>query len=129
VANRLLRRVRDYAQIMADGVIDGEIAAEAMEALGVDAMGLDDLDRKYLRTLIDYYHGGPAGLTAIAATLNEETDTLEDVVEPYLLKIGFVIRTPRGRMATQRAYSHLGISGPAPDPPGAQRRQGNLPLD
>ncbi|MBD3292996.1 MAG: Holliday junction branch migration DNA helicase RuvB, partial [Armatimonadia bacterium] len=132
VANRLLRRVRDYAQIMGDGLIDGEIAAEAMEALGVDEMGLDDLDRKYLRALIDYYHGGPAGLTAIAATLNEESDTLEDVLEPYLLKIGFVIRTPRGRMATDRAYKHLGISGPAPEPPGASAqsdRQGNLPLE
>lgn len=125
VANRLLRRVRDYAQIMGDGRIDGEIAAEAMEALGVDEQGLDDLDRKYLRALIDYYQGGPAGVTALAATLNEECDTLEDVVEPYLLKIGFVIRTPRGRMATERAYKHLGISGPAPEPPGTQ---GNLPL-
>lgn len=132
VANRLLRRVRDFAQIMGDGRIDGEIAAEAMEALGVDEMGLDDLDRKYLRALIDYYHGGPAGVTALAATLNEETDTLEDVVEPYLLKIGFVIRTPRGRMATQRAYTHLGVGGAAPEPPGAPGeggRQGNLPLE
>ncbi|MFP4249400.1 MAG: Holliday junction branch migration DNA helicase RuvB [Armatimonadota bacterium] len=132
VANRLLRRVRDFAQIMGDGRIDGEIAAEAMEALGVDEMGLDDLDRKYLRALIDYYHGGPAGVTALAATLNEETDTLEDVVEPYLLKIGFVIRTPRGRMATQRAYTHLGVGGPAPEPPGAPTdggNQENLPLE
>jgi len=125
VANRLLRRVRDYAQIMGDGRIDGAISAEAMQALGVDEQGLDDLDRKYLMALIDYYQGGPAGVTALAATLNEETDTLEDVVEPYLLKIGFVIRTTRGRMATKRAYAHLGISGPAPEPPGAQ---GNLPL-
>ncbi|MGI5819067.1 MAG: Holliday junction branch migration DNA helicase RuvB [Armatimonadota bacterium] len=131
VANRLLRRVRDYAQIMGDGRIDEEIAAEAMEALGVDEVGLDDLDRRYLRTLIDYYHGGPAGVTALAATLNDETDTLEDVVEPYLLKIGFVIRTPRGRMATRRAYEHLGIAGAPPDPPGAPADggpQGNLPL-
>ena len=126
VANRLLRRVRDYAQIMGDGRLDGAIAAEAMEALGVDAEGLDDLDRKYLNALIDYYQGGPAGVTALAATLNEETDTLEDVVEPYLLKIGFVIRTPRGRMATERAYAHLGISGRPPEPP---QPQGNLPLE
>jgi len=126
VANRLLRRVRDYAQIMGDGRLDGAISAEAMEALGVDAEGLDDLDRKYLNALIDYYQGGPAGVTALAATLNEETDTLEDVVEPYLLKIGFVIRTPRGRMATERAYAHLGINGRPPEPP---QPQGNLPLD
>jgi Holliday junction DNA helicase RuvB len=125
VANRLLRRVRDYAQIMGDGRLDGAISTEAMEALGVDEQGLDDLDRKYLHALIDYYGGGPAGVTALAATLNEETDTLEDVVEPYLLKIGFVIRTTRGRMATSRAYEHLGISGAAPEPPSPQ---GNLPL-
>ncbi len=129
VANRLLRRVRDYAQIMGDGTIDGEIACEALEALGVDEEGLDDLDRKYLRALIDYYQGGPAGVTALAATLNEETDTLEDVVEPYLLKIGFVIRTPRGRMATDRAFDHLGINGSAPEPPGQRDVQGNLPLE
>lgn len=125
VVNRLLRRVRDYAQIMADGEITEEIACEALEALGVDEQGLDDLDRKYLRALIDYYQGGPAGANALAATLAEEQDTLEDVVEPYLLKIGFVIRTPRGRMATDRAYDHLGISGGAPEPPSAQD---SLPL-
>ncbi len=125
VVNRLLRRVRDYAQIMGDGRIHEEIACEALEALGVDEQGLDNLDRKYLRALIDYYGGGPAGVSAIAATLNEENDTLEDVVEPYLLKIGFAIRTQRGRMATERAYRHLGIDGEPPEPPGAQ---GNLPL-
>ncbi len=126
VVNRLLRRVRDYAQIMGDGYIDEEIACEALDALGVDRQGLDDLDRKYLRALIDYYGGGPAGVNALAATLNEETDTLEDVVEPYLLKIGFVIRTPRGRMATERAYEHLGVSGSPPERPNTQ---GNLPLE
>lgn len=125
VVNRLLRRVRDYAQIMGDGRITGEMACEALEALGVDEQGLDDLDRKYLRALIDYYGGGPAGANALAATLNEETDTLEDVVEPYLLKIGFVIRTPRGRMATVRSYEHLGIAGKPPEPQGPQA---NLPL-
>lgn len=126
IVNRLLRRVRDYAQIMGDGVIDEEIACEALDALGVDRQGLDDLDRKYLHALIDYYDGGPAGINALAATLNEETDTLDDVVEPYLLKIGFVIRTPRGRMATERAYEHLGIAAKPPTPPEAQ---GNLPLE
>ena len=126
IVNRLLRRVRDYAQVMGDGRIDAAIADEAMQALGVDGEGLDDLDRKYLMTLVDYYQGGPAGLNALAATLGEESDTLEDVVEPYLLKIGFVIRTQRGRVATQRAYDHLGIEGKAPEPPPGQE---NLPLD
>lgn len=125
VVNRLLRRVRDYAQIMGDGRITDEIALEALEALGVDEQGLDDLDRKYLRALIDYYQGGPAGVNALAATLGEDSDTLQDVVEPYLLKIGFVIRTPRGRMATKRAYAHLGIEGRPPEPPSPQS---NLPL-
>lgn len=125
IVNRLLRRVRDYSQVMADGSIDARIASEALEALGVDQMGLDDLDRKYLRALIDFYHGGPAGVNALAATLSEESDTLEDVVEPYLLKIGFVIRTARGRMATQRAYEHLGVRARAPQPPAVQD---NLPL-
>lgn len=125
IVNRLLRRVRDYAQIVGDGVITGELAREALRAMGVDERGLDDLDRKYLRTIIDYYGGGPVGLNALAATLAEETDTLEDMVEPYLLKIGFVIRTSRGRQATQRAYEHLGIDKPAPAPPSGQE---NLPL-
>jgi len=122
IVNRLLRRVRDYAQVMGDGQIDEAIACEALQALGVDEQGLDDLDRKYLRALIDYYEGGPAGVNALAATLAEEHDTLEDVVEPYLLKIGFVIRTPRGRIATRRAWEHLGLEG---EPPA---NQGNLPL-
>jgi len=126
IVNRLLRRVRDFAQVMGDGTIDEAIAAEAMEALGVDAMGLDDLDRKYLLALIDYYEGGPAGVNALAATLGEDQDTLEDVVEPYLLMIGFLIRTPRGRVATQRAYDHIGIAGKAPEPPAGQE---NLPLE
>ncbi len=125
IVNRLLRRVRDYSQVMGDGAINAAIACEALEALGVDEMGLDDLDRKYLRALIEFYDGGPAGVNALAATLSEASDTLEDVVEPYLLKIGFVIRTSRGRMATQRAYEHLGIPGRAPQPPAAQE---NLPL-
>ncbi len=125
VVNRLLRRVRDFAQVVYDGVITAEVAAQALEALGVDEEGLDDLDRKYLRALIEYYGGGPAGVNALAATLNEEQDTLEDVVEPFVLKIGFVIRTPRGRMATERAYRHLGIDGRPPQPPPAQT---NLPL-
>ena len=125
VVNRLLRRVRDFAEVKADGRIAEEVGCDALEALGVDEDGLDELDRKYLRAIIDYYEGGPAGVNALAAALGEESDTLEDVVEPYLLKIGFVIRTSRGRIATQRAYDHLGIDGPAPQPPSAQE---NLPL-
>jgi Holliday junction DNA helicase RuvB len=124
VVNRLLRRVRDYAQVAADGVITAEVAAAALAAMGVDELGLDELDRKYLRALLDYYQGGPAGLNAIAASLGEDESTLEDVVEPYLLKIGFVIRTPRGREATAAAYRHLGRTPPA----ARSSLQQNLPL-
>jgi holliday junction DNA helicase RuvB len=117
-ANRLLRRVRDYAQVRADGKITRAVAEEALRVEGVDTMGLDDLDRQVLRTIIDYYQGGPVGVEAIAATLNEEVDTLADVVEPYLLKIGFINRTRRGRCVTARAYKHLGIEPPAGAAPG-----------
>lgn len=126
IVNRLLRRVRDYAQVVADGVITQEVAQRALDDMGVDARGLDNLDRKYLQTMIDYYSGGPVGLNALAATLSEDQDTLQDVVEPFLLKIGFVIRTARGRMATQAAYDHLRVNKPAPPPPSAQD---SLPLD
>ncbi len=126
IVNRLLRRVRDYAQIVGKGVITEQMAREALSAMGVDEQGLDNLDRKYLGTIIDYYGGGPVGVNALAATLAEETDTLEDMVEPYLLKIGFVIRTSRGRQATQRAYEHLGVDKQAPEPPDGQQ---NLQLD
>ena len=112
IVNRLLRRVRDFAQVMGDGSITVEMAQAALSQMGVDAMGLDDLDRKYMVTIIDYYQGGPAGLNALAATLAEDEGTLENVVEPYLLKLGFVIRTPRGRQVTARAYEHLGITPP-----------------
>jgi Holliday junction DNA helicase RuvB len=108
VVNRLLRRVRDYAQVMGDGSVTREIASDALSAMGIDELGLDSLDHKVLLTIIEYYHGGPVGLNAIAATLSQDAGTLEDVVEPYLLKIGFVIRTSRGRQATARAYEHLG---------------------
>ncbi|GAB4338483.1 MAG: Holliday junction branch migration DNA helicase RuvB [Candidatus Abyssubacteria bacterium] len=108
VANRLLRRVRDFAEVRHDGRVSKQIAVEALELEGVDSLGLDDLDRKYLKTIIESYGGGPVGITAIAATLNEETDTLEDMVEPYLLKIGFLNRTRQGRVASARAFAHLG---------------------
>jgi Holliday junction DNA helicase RuvB len=109
VANRLLRRVRDYAQVKGDGVLTPEIVTGALEIQQVDALGLDELDRSYLQALIRVYGGGPAGIEAVSATMGEDRDTLEDVVEPYLLQIGFVIRTRQGRQATQAAYAHLGL--------------------
>jgi len=119
IANRLLRRVRDYAEVLGDGTITEEIANEALRREGVDALGLDRLDRAFLEAICTTYRGGPVGIGAIAATLNEEGETLEDMVEPYLLKIGFVARTANGRKATPRAFEHLGISLPenaAPQP-------------
>ncbi|HOP07096.1 MAG TPA: Holliday junction branch migration DNA helicase RuvB [candidate division Zixibacteria bacterium] len=112
IANRLLRRVRDYAAVKADGVITPDLAAKALDAEGVDSLGLDNLDRKLLQIIIEYYKGGPVGIEALAATLNEEVDTLVDMVEPYLLKIGFIQRTRRGRMAAPAAMEHLGIKRP-----------------
>ncbi len=112
-ANRLLKRVRDYAQVRADGRVTKEVAIEALKMEGIDQAGLDELDRKFLKTIIEYYDGGPAGIEAISATINEEVDTLVDVVEPYLLKIGFLTRTPRGRRVTKKAYEHLGYPPPA----------------
>ena len=111
VANRLLRRVRDFAEVRADGRISCEIADEALRREGVDELGLDRLDRAFLRTIVEQYRGGPAGIAAIAATLTEDAETLEDVVEPYLLKEGFVTRTASGRRASARAYEHLGVRG------------------
>ena len=109
IANRLLRRVRDFAQVRADGVITRDVADEALERLEVDRLGLDALDRRMLRSIIEFYGGGPVGLETLAATINEEAVTLEDVYEPYLLQQGFLTRTPRGRCVTRRAYEHLGI--------------------
>lgn len=114
VANRLLRRVRDFAEVRADGRITPSIAAEALLREGVDELGLDRLDRAFLRTIVEQYRGGPAGIAAIAATLTEDAETLEDVVEPFLLKEGFVTRTASGRRATALAYRHLGIAGGVP---------------
>ncbi len=109
IANRMLRRVRDFAQVRADGVITREVADEALTRLEVDHLGLDALDRRMLRSIIEFYSGGPVGLDTLAATINEEAVTLEDVYEPYLLQQGFLTRTPRGRCVTQKAYEHLGI--------------------
>ena len=109
IANRLLRRVRDYALVMADGIISKELADKALSALDVDHLGLDAIDRRMLKSIIDFYNGGPVGLDTLAATINEEAVTIEDVYEPYLLQKGFITRTPRGRCVTRRAYEHLGL--------------------
>lgn len=110
IANRLFRRVRDFAMVRNDGLIDLEIAKGALEKLKVDSLGLDDVDIRYLRGIIERFRGGPVGLEAIASAIGEETITLEDVNEPYLLQIGFINRTPRGRTATEKAYRHLNIN-------------------
>jgi Holliday junction DNA helicase RuvB len=107
VALRLLRRVRDFAQVRADGLINGQIARDALDLLAVDKLGLDDVDRRVLVTVITKYNGGPVGLSTIAASISEEPDTIMDVVEPYLLQLGFLDRTPQGRVATELAYQHL----------------------
>ncbi|MCH8066309.1 MAG: Holliday junction branch migration DNA helicase RuvB [Chloroflexi bacterium] len=109
VANRLLKRVRDFAQVMADGSITTEIAQEALARLEIDQLGLDDVDHKVLLTVIEKFDGGPVGLDTIAAAISEEADTIMDVYEPYLLQLGFLQRTPRGRVATKAAYEHLGL--------------------
>ncbi|MBC8569219.1 Holliday junction branch migration DNA helicase RuvB [Zongyangia hominis] len=109
IANRFLKRVRDFAQVIGDGTITKELAALALDKLEVDPLGLDSIDRRMLRTIIRNYNGGPVGLDTLAAAIGEESITLEDVYEPYLMQIGFLSRTPRGRCATQRAYDHLGI--------------------
>ncbi len=109
IANRMLRRVRDFAQVRADGVITKEVADMALSRLEDDKLGLDSLDRKMLRSIIEFYGGGPVGLETLAATINEEAVTLIDVYEPYLLQQGFLTRTPRGRCVTKKAYEHLGI--------------------
>ena len=109
VVNRLLRRVRDYAEVKADGKLTEDIAVRALESQGIDKMGLDNVDRKVLKAIIDFYKGGPVGVESLAATLNEEADTIIDVVEPYLLKIGFLNRTSRGRQATELAYKHFNL--------------------
>jgi Holliday junction DNA helicase RuvB len=114
VAIRLLRRVRDYAQVRGDGNVTAPLASQALALLDVDELGLDDLDRRVLRAIVTKFGGGPVGLETIAASISEESDTIEDVVEPYLLQLGFLDRTPRGRVATRRAYEHLGLAWPEP---------------
>lgn len=110
IANRMLRRVRDFAQVTAGGVITRSVADRSLRALEIDELGLDNIDRRMLLSIIENYGGGPVGLDTLAATINEESVTLEDVYEPYLMQLGFLIRTPRGRCVTQKAYAHLGLT-------------------
>jgi len=112
VALRLLRRVRDYAQVRADGHVSRKVAGEALNLMNVDLLGLDDVDRRVMMTIIEKYNGGPVGLNTIAASISEEPDTIMDVVEPYLLQLGFIDRTPQGRVATRAAYEHFGVIFP-----------------
>lgn len=113
IANRLLKRVRDFAQVKNDGKIDGEAARQALQMLEIDPLGLDAIDRLFLSTLVNKFSGGPTGLNTIASTIAEDMDTVEDVIEPFLLQMGFINRTPRGRVATELAYKHLGVEPPA----------------
>ena len=115
IANRLLRRVRDYAQVRADGTITSEVAHAALKLLEVDDHGFDEVDRKLLRTIIDKFSGGPVGVNSIAAAINEEKDAIEDIYEPFLIQAGFLDRTPRGRVATARAYEYFGLDAPGRD--------------
>jgi Holliday junction DNA helicase RuvB len=115
VANRLLRRVRDFAQVRADGRITTDVAARALKLLEVDEYGFDEVDRRLLRTIIDKFGGGPVGVASIAAAMSEERDALEDIYEPFLIQIGFLDRTPRGRVATARAYEYFGLTAPQKD--------------
>ncbi|MGH9324085.1 MAG: Holliday junction branch migration DNA helicase RuvB [Vicinamibacteria bacterium] len=114
IANRLLRRVRDYAQVKADGIITEEVSKDALTLLEVDEMGFDEMDRSIMRTLMEKFSGGPVGLSTVAAVVGEEPDTIEDIYEPYLIQIGFLDRTPRGRVATERAYRHFGLTSADP---------------
>jgi holliday junction DNA helicase RuvB len=115
IANRLLRRVRDFAEVRADGRVTIDVASAALRLLEVDAHGFDDIDRRLLRTIIDKFGGGPVGVNSLAAALSEESDAIEDILEPYLIQIGFLDRTPRGRVATARAYEFFGLTAPGRD--------------
>jgi Holliday junction DNA helicase RuvB len=115
VANRLLRRVRDFAQVRADGRVNADVAHRALALLEVDEHGFDEVDRRLLRTIIDKFGGGPVGVASLAAAMSEERDALEDIYEPFLIQIGFLDRTPRGRVATPRAYEYFGLPAPGKD--------------
>lgn len=127
IANRLLRRVRDFAEFKAQGVVTREVADHALSMLKVDECGFDHMDRRLLLAMIEKFGGGPVGVDSLAAAISEERGTIEDVVEPYLIQQGFIIRTPRGRMATQNAYQHFGLSVPSSLNPTSQEKQNTLP--
>ena len=127
IANRMLRRVRDFAQVKADGVITKNVADQALCALEIDYLGLDPTDRRMMEAIIDSYNGGPVGLETLAATIGEESITLEDVYEPYLMQLGFLTRTPRGRCVTQKAYQHL--NRPVPGGAAPENAMEQLSLD
>jgi len=116
--NRLLRRVRDYAEVDYDGRITQEVANDALNRMEVDTFGLDEMDRKLMQTIIEKFDGGPVGLGTISASIHEEKDSIEEIIEPYLIQIGFLDRTPRGRMATRLAYNHFGLNFPGNYRPG-----------
>jgi Holliday junction DNA helicase RuvB len=126
IANRLLRRVRDFAVVKSDGTIDGRLAALALDKLAVDHAGLDSLDRAYLSVICERFDGGPVGIEAVAASLSEERGTLEEVVEPFLLQVGLIARTPRGRVATASGFAHMGLVAPSKVPTGGGSSQGRL---
>jgi holliday junction DNA helicase RuvB len=127
IANRLLRRVRDFAEVRSDGRITAIVAAQALDMLNVDAEGFDSMDRRLLLTILEKFGGGPVGIDSLAAAISEERDTIEDVLEPFLIQQGFIMRTPRGRIVTERAYSHFGLVRPAPR--GVELAQGRLDID
>ena len=128
VANRLLRRLRDFAQVMAQGVVTGAVAREALEMLEVDPQGLDEVDHRLLRTIVEKFDGGPVGLETLSASISEESETIMDVYEPFLMQLGFLSRTPRGRVATRLAYEHLGVEYPAkPESPQGTLWRGETP--
>jgi len=129
IANRLLRRVRDFAQVRADGVVSAQIADEALNLLKVDTEGLDTMDRRLLSTVLEKFGGGPVGLDAMAASISEERDTIEDVIEPYLIQQGYLMRTPRGRVATPMCYSHFGLPAPNQTQHDVATDADTLPLD
>ncbi len=127
IANRLLRRVRDFAEVRADGVVSRDVADEALKMLSVDRAGFDSMDRRLLETIMDKFGGGPVGIDSLAAAISEERDTIEDVLEPYLIQQGYLMRTPRGRVVTDQAYLHFGLERPLR--PGADPAPGQSPLD
>jgi len=129
IANRLLRRVRDFAEVKADGVVSAAIADEALNLLKVDKRGFDLMDRRLLSTIVDNFDGGPVGLDALAASISEEKDTIEDVIEPYLIQQGFIMRTSRGRVATAKCYEHLGLNPQRATPGAADSEQEQIQLD